>query len=93
MKTHKIFNSYRYGSVARPSATNACMSIKMVMSIFCTSLLLLILMSSKMSVGQEEPSVLQNPNNTLIETESKASQNTTEKIVISDVLRTATRNQ
>jgi hypothetical protein len=50
-------------------------------------------MSSKMSVGQQEPGVLQNPNNTLIKTDSKASQNTTEKIVLSDVLRSATRKQ
>jgi hypothetical protein len=50
-------------------------------------------MSSKMSVGQEEPSVLQTPNNTLNETESKASQNTTEKLAVSDVLRSGTRNQ
>jgi hypothetical protein len=50
-------------------------------------------MSSKMSVGQEEPSVLQTTNNTLNETESKVSQNTTEKLAVSDVLRSATRNQ
>jgi hypothetical protein len=93
MKTDKIFNSYRYGSAARPSATNKCISMKMVVSICCTSLLILILMSSKMSVGQEEPSVLQTTNNTLNETESKVSQNTTEKLAVSDVLRSATRNQ
>jgi hypothetical protein len=93
MKTHKIFNFYRYGSAARPSATNKCISMKMVVSICCTSLLILILMSSKMSVGQEEPSVLQTTNNTLNETESKVSQNTTEKLAVSDVLRSATRNQ
>ena len=93
MKTQKIFNYCRYGSATRPSATNTCISMKMVMSICCTSLLIVMLMSSKISVGQEEPSVLQNPNNTLNESGSKASQNTTEKIVVSDVLRSATRNQ
>jgi hypothetical protein len=93
MKTDKIFNSYRYGSAATPSTTNACISMKMVMSICCLSLLILILMSSKMSMGQKELSVLQRPNIVLNETESKASQNTTEKIVASDVLRSATRNQ
>jgi hypothetical protein len=93
MKTDKIFNSYRHGSAARPSATNVCISMKTVMSICCTSLFILILMSSKMSVGQEEPSVLQKPNIILNETESKASQNTTEKIVVSDVLHSATRSQ
>jgi hypothetical protein len=52
-----------------------------------------MLMSSKISAGQEEPSLLQNPINTLNETESKGSQKTTEKVVVSDVLRSATRNQ
>jgi MgtE intracellular N domain len=50
-------------------------------------------MSSKISVGQEQPSLLQDPNTPIIETKSKASQNTMEKIVVSDILRSATRNQ
>ena len=62
MKSHKILNSCRYGSVARPRATNACVSLKMLMAICCTSLLILILMSSQMSAGQEDPSLLQTPN-------------------------------
>ena len=93
MKTYKIFNYYRYGLATRPSVTNTFISMKMIVSICCTSLLIVMLMSSKISMGQEEPSVLQNPSNTLNESESKASQNTTEKLVLSDVLRSATRNQ
>jgi len=62
MKSHKIFNSYRYGSVATPGATNACISLKMPMAICGTSLLILILMSSQMSVGQTDPSLVQTPN-------------------------------
>ena len=93
MKTYKIFNYYRYGSATTPSVTNTFISVKMIVLICSTSLLIVMLMSSNISMGQEEPSVLQNPNNTLNESESKASQNTTEKIVLSDVLRSATRNQ
>jgi hypothetical protein len=44
-------------------------------------------------VGQEKPSLLQDLNTPIIETKSKASENTTEKIVLSDILRSATRNQ
>ena len=62
MKSHKILNSCRYGSVARPRVTKACVSLKLLMAICCTSLLILILMSSQMSVGQEDPSLLQTPN-------------------------------
>jgi len=62
MKSHKIFNSYRYGSVATPGATNACISLKMPMAICGTSLLILILMSSQMSVAQTDPSLVQTPN-------------------------------
>jgi MgtE intracellular N domain len=93
MKTHKIFNYYRYGSATRPSVTNTFISMKMIVSICCTSLLILLLMSSKTSVGQEQPGLLQDPNTPIIETKSKASQNTMEKIVVSDILRSATRNQ
>jgi hypothetical protein len=93
MKTYKIFDYYRYGSATTPSVTNTFISVKMIVLICCTSLLIVMLMSSKISMGQEEPSVLQNPSNTLNESESKASQNTTEKLVLSDVLRSATRNQ
>ena len=93
MKTYKIFNYYRYGSATTPIVTNTFISVKMIMSVCFTSLLILMLISSKISVGQEEPSVLQATNNTLNETESIASQNTTEKIVVSDVLPSATRNQ
>jgi MgtE intracellular N domain len=93
MKTYKIFNYYRYGSATRPSVTNTFISMKMIVSICSTSLLILLLMSSKISVGQEQPSLLQDPNNPIIETKSKASQNTMEKIVVSDILHSATRKQ
>lgn len=93
MKTYKIFNYYRYGSATTPSVTNTFISVKMIVLICCTSLLIVMIMSSKISMGQGESSVLQNPSNTLNESESKASQNTTEKLVLSDVLRSATRNQ
>jgi len=93
MKTYKIFNYYTYGSATTPIVTNTFISVKMIVSVCFTSLLILMLISSKISVGQEEPSVLQATNNTLNETESIASQNTTEKIVVSDVLPSATRNQ
>jgi|GEM_PF-1363952 len=62
MKSYKISNSYRYGSVATPGITNACISLKMSMAICGTSLLILILMSSQMSAAQTDPSLVQTPN-------------------------------
>lgn len=62
MKSYKILNSCRYGSVARPRVTKACVSLKLLMAICCTSLLILILMSLQRSAGQEDPSLLQTPN-------------------------------
>lgn len=62
MKSHKIFNSDRYGSIATPGATNTCISLKMPMAICGTSLLILILMSSQMSVAQTDQSLVQTPN-------------------------------
>jgi hypothetical protein len=48
---------------------------------------------SKTSVGQGALVGLQDGNDTSIETESKASSNTMEKVVASDIVRSATRNQ
>ncbi len=94
MKAYKISNYWRYGSATVSSVTNTYGLKKWVMIICCICLLIFLVTTfSKTSVGQGEPSGFQDANDTLIETESKVSSNTMEKVVASDIVRSATRNQ
>jgi hypothetical protein len=94
MKAYKISNYCRYGSATIPSVTNTDGLKKLVMTICCICFMIFLLTaSSNTSVGQGQPSGLQEANDTSIETESKASSNTMEKVVASDIVRSATRNQ
>jgi hypothetical protein len=96
IKTYKIFNYSRHGSAIIPSVTNPHELTKVIMSICCSCSLMFVLTGYfNISLGQGETSLLQNTNDTLIETEaeSKTLSNTAEKTVISNILRSATRNQ
>ena len=96
IKTYKIFSYFRHGSDVIPNITNPPELTKVIMSICCSCSLIFVLTGYfNISMGQGETSVLQSSNETLIGTkaDSKTLSNTVEKIVSSDILRSAARNQ
>jgi hypothetical protein len=94
MKAYRIISYYRYGSSTKSRITNTYGSKKFAMTICCICFMIFLLTAfSKTSVGQGGLVGLQDGNDTSIETESKASSNTMEKVVASDIVRSATRNQ
>lgn len=94
MKAYKISNYCRSGSATIPSVTNTDGLKKLVMTICCICFMIFLLTAfSNTSVGQGQASGLQEANDTAIGTESNASSNTMEKVVASDIVRSATRNQ
>lgn len=93
MKAFKSANYCRRKSASMTHITNMYRPINLTISICCVSFLILLTVTLRTSAGQQEPVVVQGTNTTMQETVPKKVVDTSEKFVISDILRSLTRNQ